>query len=222
MLHTFNAREMINLQSETNYAFHTSVAEDEFPGARFLRTFSDYRRESAADRQSGGFSRRTRFSGAHSAGLCAHQARHGRLSLYEYRFSCAHHGRSASLSGLGRGMPGAALQSQKHALRADQSIGFLFTANTATAPFHLAGSDFVSAQASAFSCSPVCGAGSSPLRQTRWPSPAPSGCKSFFWSWKTKKIWQPVCLLCWNTPANLRNTSADPSKNIFLRVPPVT
>ena len=31
MLHTFNAREMINLQSETNYAFHTSVAEDEFP-----------------------------------------------------------------------------------------------------------------------------------------------------------------------------------------------
>ena len=31
MLHTFNARELINLQSETNYAFHTSVAEDEFP-----------------------------------------------------------------------------------------------------------------------------------------------------------------------------------------------
>lgn len=31
MLHTFNAHEMINLQSETNYAFHTSVAEDEFP-----------------------------------------------------------------------------------------------------------------------------------------------------------------------------------------------
>ena len=31
MLHTFNAREMINLQSETNYAFHSSVVESDFP-----------------------------------------------------------------------------------------------------------------------------------------------------------------------------------------------
>ena len=31
MLHTFNELELIDLQSETNYAFHSSIAEHEFP-----------------------------------------------------------------------------------------------------------------------------------------------------------------------------------------------
>lgn len=31
MLHTFNELELINLQSETNYAFHSSIAAHEFP-----------------------------------------------------------------------------------------------------------------------------------------------------------------------------------------------
>lgn len=31
MLHTFNARELINLQSETNFAFHSSITASDFP-----------------------------------------------------------------------------------------------------------------------------------------------------------------------------------------------
>lgn len=31
MLHTFNAREMINLQSETNFAFHSFIVSSDFP-----------------------------------------------------------------------------------------------------------------------------------------------------------------------------------------------
>lgn len=140
MLHTFNAREMINLQSETNYAFHTSVAEDEFPQ---VHDFYELSLITAGEMQlivnQEVFLAEPGFLVLIQPGFVHTKRDMGGCHYMNIAFPVRTMEEVLLFLGLGEECRGAALQSQKHALRADQSIGFLFTANTATAPFHLAG-----------------------------------------------------------------------------------